>query len=428
MPAANNPATPNANAAPARATIRMYRHGLGDCLLLQIMRDGAPPYRILFDCGLILGVPAAKDKMTEVVDHLKTTLGGAPLDLLVVTHAHWDHVSGFVQAKAAWEQITVDKVWFAWTENPADPDAKRLKSAFATAETAVRMRQAAMRDAGLAVGNIEALTAFLGVAGKGGTADAMRNAAKLAAHPEFRNPGEGPIAIPGSSARIFVLGPPRDEKALRKMDPSKSTPETYSLQAMAHVSDLGGISDRPFAPRFTIPLDKIGENAFLAKTYLAEEHGWRRIDNDWLNDSESLALLLDRAVNNSSLVLAIELEPGGDVLLFAADAQVGNWLSWLPLTWDLPDGKVTGPDLIARTIVYKVGHHASLNATLREHGVEKMARLQHSLVPVDAKQAADKGFGKNIPFGALLTALGRNGAKVWRSDEGRRGLFDEITV
>lgn len=428
MPTANNATAPSATATPPRATIRMYRHGLGDCILLQIMRAGAAPYRILFDCGLILGVPGAKDKMTEVVEHLKTTLGGAPLDLLVVTHPHWDHVSGFVQAKAAWEQIAVDRVWFAWTENPADPDAKRLKSSFATAETAVRMRQQAMRDAGLAVGNIDALAAFLGVTGSGGTADAMRNAAKLAAHREYRNPGEGPIAIPGSTARIFVLGPPRDEQKLRKMDPSKSAPETYSLQAMARVAELGDEPQGPFAPRFTIPRERIGDNAFLARTYLAEENGWRRIDNDWLNDSESLALLLDRAVNNSSLVLAIELEPGGDVLLFAADAQVGNWLSWLPLTWALPDGPVTGPDLIARTIVYKVGHHASLNATLREHGVEKMARLQHSLVPVDAKQAADKGFGKNIPFGALLTALARNGAKVWRSDEGQRGLFDEIAV
>jgi hypothetical protein len=29
---------------------------------------------------------------------------------------------------------------------------------------------------------------------------------------------------------------------------------------------------------------------------------------------------------STSLVVAIELSDGGDVLLFAADAQVGNWL------------------------------------------------------------------------------------------------------
>jgi uncharacterized protein YfiM (DUF2279 family) len=44
-------------------------------------------------------------------------------------------------------------------------------------------------------------------------------------------------------------------------------------------------------------------------------------------------------VDNTSLVLAIELADG-DVLLFAADAQVGNWLSWQDLTWSV-DGRTT---------------------------------------------------------------------------------------
>jgi len=47
--------------------------------------------------------------------------------------------------------------------------------------------------------------------------------------------------------------------------------------------------------------------------------------------------MLQSATNNTSLVLAIELEDG-DVMLFAGDAQVGNWLSWQDLTWTLPAG------------------------------------------------------------------------------------------
>jgi hypothetical protein len=58
-------------------------------------------------------------------------------------------------------------------------------------------------------------------------------------------------------------------------------------------------------------------------------------------------------------VLAFELGKGGKVLLFAADAQRGNWISWKD-----GDQTITATDLLDRTVVYKVGHHGSHNATL----------------------------------------------------------------
>jgi hypothetical protein len=70
--------------------------------------------------------------------------------------------------------------------------------------------------------------------------------------------------------------------------------------------------------------------------------------------------VLDSSTNNTSLVLAIELRESGKVLLFAADAQVGNWLAWQDLQF--ADGKevaVTNADLLARTVFHKVGHHGS---------------------------------------------------------------------
>jgi len=44
---------------------------------------------------------------------------------------------------------------------------------------------------------------------------------------------------------------------------------------------------------------------------------------------------------------------------------------------------VTGPDLLARTVFYKVGHHGSHNATLRQQGLEQMKRLKTAVIPVD---------------------------------------------
>ena len=60
---------------------------------------------------------------------------------------------------------------------------------------------------------------------------------------------------------------------------------------------------------------------------------WRRIDKEWLYSAEQLALDMNDQTNNSSLVLAFELGKGGKVLLFAADAQRGNWLSWARKSW-----------------------------------------------------------------------------------------------
>src|SRR5262249_57670453 len=94
------------------------------------------------------------------------------------------------------------------------------------------------------------------------------------------------------------------------------------------------------------------------------------------------ALALQSATNNSSGVLAVELG-GGDVLLFAGDAQVGNWLSWQDRKWPEENATATGPALLARTIFYKVGHHGSHNATLRAQGLEQMTNLRTAVIPVD---------------------------------------------
>src|SRR5262249_53501891 len=104
------------------------------------------------------------------------------------------------------------------------------------------------------------------------------------------------------------------------------------------------------------------------------------------------------------LVIAIELDPGGDVLLFAADAQVGNWLSWQDLKWKVDGRDVTGPDLLDRAIFYKVGHHGSHNATLKERGLQLMKNLRVAMIPVNHEMAVKKRWGK-MPLDELVDAL-----------------------
>jgi hypothetical protein len=92
---------------------------------------------------------------------------------------------------------------------------------------------------------------------------------------------------------------------------------------------------------------------------------WRRLTADDAADAGALALAMNNATNNASLVLAFELSKGGKVLLFVGDAQAGNWRSWSDGTFDDGGTEVTAADLLRRTVLYKVGHHGSHNATIK---------------------------------------------------------------
>jgi hypothetical protein len=124
----------------------------------------------------------------------------------------------------------------------------------------------------------------------------------------------------------------------------------------------GGADDFTWSEALPAPKET---RSFIDATYLDPRATWRRIDGDWLGAAEALALDLAGDTNNTSLALAFEWGPPGRgcVLLFPADAQVGNWLSWRDQTYG--DDKVKIESLLDRVLLYKVGHHGSHNATVR---------------------------------------------------------------
>jgi len=400
----------------------MYRQGLGDCFLL-CFGGKKPTKTILIDCGVILGTEKASEKMAEVVEHIAKDLGSS-IDVVVATHEHWDHVSGFVQAKDAFDEISFGEIWFAWTESPDDDQASGLRKdrtdrrkSLAVAidhwksvvgdpkdeddPTGVHARMATAESVlGFFHGEL------LGAAAS--TSDAMEYLQGRKEHKRYLEPGTS-FALPDvPDVRVFVLGPPRDMAFIKKTLPSKRAPETYEDSALAMApaffaavaaqSDPASGDDRsdaqlhPFDHRHRLPLPKDPDESFIGKHYLGAEE-WRRIDYDWLGATADLAIALDNDTNNTSLVLAFELGEGGDVLLFPGDAQVGNWLSWEDMEFKVPkrDKPVTAADLLSRVVFYKVGHHASHNATLREKGLERMTNEDlHAMVPVDSDMALKK--------------------------------------
>ncbi|WP_146218101.1 MBL fold metallo-hydrolase [Caulobacter sp. D5] len=445
-----------------RAKVRMYRHGLGDCLLVRLARDGDRDFNILIDCGVILGTKDARAKINAVMENVVAETGNV-IDLLVLTHAHGDHVSGFLQAEAIFRKLEVGQVWMAWTEDPDDSFAKSLLDARGRrgAVDALQAVAGQMQAAGDAAAGekIAGLMDFFGIddvpfgaaGGRATTEDAVQVARELAPEGKllYCKPGQDPYRPPGAKARIMVLGPPRDHDLIRKSTPSKKAPETFD---MAFDAPAGGpppgIEGRPFSPLFTIPLDVArAEVKFFQDNYWnqAGASGWRGID-DVGSSALDFAIKLDNDTNNTSLVLAIELDgpgdgggdAGRDVLLFAADAQVGNWLSWKDVKWTRPEGEasdVEGLDLVRRTIVYKVGHHGSHNATLKDY-LLSMERLRIALNPVDEVMAGKKHWD-HIPLPSLEEALRKQAKEALvRADEnGVKGddivedpLFYEVTV
>ena len=155
----------------------------------------------------------------------------------------------------------------------------------------------------------------------------------------------------------------------------------------------------------------------------APEDAGRRIDGDWLwTGAQHLALKMDTYTNNTCLVLAFELPASKKVLLFAADAQVGNWLSWHDHQYRAPGGRtLTASDLLARTALYKVGHHGSHNATLREKGLELMTHPDLvAMLPVEADGVARLRYGQ-MPLKSLMQALGeKTEGRILRLDQSWR--------
>jgi len=397
--------------------VRMYRQGLGDCFLLTLPRENKASFYIMIDCGVILGTQDAAKKMQAVVnDIIKTTNGH--LDLLIATHEHWDHLSGFVQARELFGQFKIDQVWMGWTENPDDTVSKQLKTEHQNLRIALASASARLHLDGEGNALVDGMLEFFGAAGQGTTAEALEVVRKLGLDKgklRYCYPKDDPITLEGTGVRAYVLGPPYDEKALKRSNPSQSNPETYGLAA-AFLNQLApsltdGDLGAPFDPIRQIPLEITRQMPFFKNRYWGEgdtsqdqlDQSWRRIDTAWLDASTNLALQLDSATNNTSLVVALEL-PNQEVLLFAADAQVGNWLSWQDLSWTIGSDKVTGPGLLNRTVFYKVGHHGSHNATLREKGLEQMANLKIACIPVDQDMAVKKRWGK-MPLEELETIL-----------------------
>jgi hypothetical protein len=120
--------------APSSITVRMYNVGFGDCFLLTF-HYASRNRHMLIDYGSTAGPKnGPKDYMNRVADDIKDKCGDK-LDIVVSTHRHRDHISGFATTGDGTGKLIAslnpDHVVQSWTE---DPDAKPTEMT-ATAST-----------------------------------------------------------------------------------------------------------------------------------------------------------------------------------------------------------------------------------------------------------------------------------------------------
>ena len=492
--------------------VRMYRTGLGDCFLLALPRakadrSGRDTFYLLVDCGIYFRSPPVADPDTgatlkqedwirKIAEHIKASTNGR-IDVLMITHEHWDHVSAFhqEQAREVFDSIELGALWLPWTEDQSIELARKLKAEGGADQAALARATVAMAKREMVDPQTDSLVdkvlGFFG-AGKSNnysvkTGDAMKwiqkdYTEKNGVTPRYLHPGAPVECLDGVDpdlARVYVLGPPEDERVIKVLDRAgtsyrmgidwAATSTCFAAFGVLPAADGSFPTDEeiaeaqrmciPFDDNFQIPLKKVRaavdkppaeavapEGNPLFREYFDKSAGWRKIDDDWAAPTDAFALQLDSKTNNTSLAFALEVGPpgAGKVLLFPGDAQIGNWLSWFgpvkvqgekdpvgqTLTWKAGGTTVTAEDLLKRTVLYKVGHHGSHNATLRMRdnvpsglmlmGSEDGSKDFVAMIPVDENVARNVAHYGDMPLPAIVQdLLERTGGKVARNDEDR---------
>jgi len=365
----------------ASILIRMYRVGFGDCFLVTL----DDRYHILVDCG-VHNKGNVKVGNTSLIDlafqDIKEVSGGK-LDIVIATHAHQDHVSGYGKFAAEFRKFDrIGEVWMPWTDDPSDARARswHVKKQKMLGLLSLQLRARADSEAMAAVENAgpnpAAMQALRDGFGKG-KVRYLKAGAEL----------DAPADIAGFTAKI--LGPSDDQDFLAKMDPPGS--DHYLRMAAAKQSGAG---THPFA------------GWELAKTDLLP--AWPQLKPDTIKlmadslqfPARAVAFSLDKFLNNTSIVALFSWK--GKHLFFPGDAQYGDWISWY---------RKSGSEVLSDISFYKVAHHGSWNATPRG-AVELMPQGRFA-----AMMSTQNVPWASIPRPALEKALdARAGGALMRSD------------
>lgn len=445
-----------------KVEIRMYRIGTGDCIVLKFLYDDQSTFTMMIDCGSCKGTADKfKPYIENIINYTKNHV-----NLLVVTHEHSDHINGFAKCMKLFQEMKIDNVWLGWPDNPNDDMAKTLKERYRKDSKALSLAISKYTEhitspayntmlkkdyegeniknckekflTGLK--NIYSLiddeNSFAAAGQISETKKAMdfiTNGikAKNMKLPFYCYPGEKVPELEGlEGVNIYILGPPIDEALLKKEEiADEMYKRKYKINSdfdfVNALTDRGGTAQimLPFSKEYIMSQDE--KRLFKNEKLENENDAWRNIEIDWLQAAGTLAIRLERFMNNLSLVMAIELQKSGKVLLFPGDAQLGNWKSWHneKLKWkverDQTTHYITAKDLLRNTVIYKAGHHLSHNGTASKSGLDLMEHEELTAFATLDLNNINSIWEKTMPSPGILDALiPRTKGRLFTIDDG----------
>lgn len=421
--------------------VRMYRVGFGDFFLVIVPTKKGDQH-ILIDCGVFKGTSGTGDigSIVEAVEDMFKTTNGH-LALVIMTHRHADHIAGFSKAER-FKDFTASMVWMPYWEQFNDDKDKgaahnlQLDIHELAENLALQFRGRADDDAKEALaqlGNATGIEDFNAAAkgkkkaGSNAVAlDLLKNHlgsnGKNVRYYSAGDKAELPDELEGLKATI--LGPP-PEKArafLSLMDLKKGVGQY--LDSITDTDD-GPAPIQPFPREWTGDALKHYPTQDVRGFPIDYKQCIQDVNNAQPDMLAAAASKIENFLNNQSLVVLFEFD--GKKLLFAGDAQGGNWEYWLFKT-DAPQkdptkaGDIieTSKELLQTIDFYKVGHHGSTNATPIQAVEAAIARSKSSKGFVSMCSTEDGVYGNpkketEVPRTKLMEVLHADSCLV-RSD------------
>lgn len=400
-----------AASAPTHVRIRNYNVGFGDCFLMTFTYPRSRR-SVLIDFGSTMKSETGPEGgMLEIAEKIKEDCGGK-LQMVVATHRHADHISGF--GKESGEVIASlepDLVVQPWTEDPAiDPEAKAPAGGDGKGARAMAMRLSAMQAvAAAALKRAPALKASPAVP------KAVREEVEFLGRTNLKNAAavenlmtmgrKNVYASFGTQLRlgslfpgveVEVLGPPTLEQSPAISRQAHTDDEEFWHLAEAAFDGAGANGGAIFKGKPT------------AGSNYTQEARWVIPKIDRMRGEEVLSIVrtLDGVLNNTSLILLFGI---GDVrLLFPGDAQIENWRYALRES----DEAERIRERLGSARFYKVGHHGSLNATpkslwneFKHRGEEDAPERLETMVSTAAGKHGSEEAGTEVPRRTLIAEL-----------------------
>ena len=448
-------------AAPASLNIRSYQVGFGDCFLLtfsysEAAKSADRERHILIDfgsTGLPPGTPV--DQMMRVASDIEEKCRGK-LHVVVATHRHKDHISGFTTQNDGSgtgdviARLSPDVVIQPWTEDPDahDPpapngDSPRVKRAnhLASLNSMHVVSESMLTEVQhigderrfkqpLGAGIVEQIK-FLADDNKLPNESAVVNLRKMGRKNYFVSHGsklDVSALLPGVA--INVLGPPNlEQHAEIQKERSADKNEFWMLQAAAQEFWGQQAATGAMLEKFTSGKSRLFPKADVFTRVIPAHNRWfvRQIRAMRGEQMLGLVRILDKAMNNTSVILLFDV--AGKKLLFPGDAQIENWEYALSLADDLNQLKDVD--------VYKVGHHGSRNATPKtlwenfEHKNEKTTdkdRLKTIVSTMEGKHGSRANHSE-VPRQTLVDALSASSEyHTTQTAAEESELFEDITI